>query len=232
MENKGTLLTYHYRAVELSDNPASQEGLIRRAVQLFREHGCQPHHVEMAIEARPPVSWDKGRAALHITRTTYGVDWPERVISPESLRIIFAGHDETDEDVIEAFEGLACTFRVSVEPLIRSSANYRLSDPEAVLALLRWIEVRLDQMPVVCQSPITFTASFSFTCLHSDMPSGSSDEERSEAGDAKTKRKRRRSSRSSVVSISKAAGVLHRTTSYRTALFQQAPDSASFVRQF
>mgnify|MGYP003346657712 CR=1 FL=1 len=85
-------------------------------------------------------------------------------------------------------------------PLTRSSANYRLSDSDAVLALLRWIEVRLDQMPAACQSPITFTTAFSFTCLHSEVTSSSSDEERSESGygDAKTKRKRRRSVRYSI----------------------------------
>ena len=44
---------------------------------------CVPAHC--ALEAKPPVRWDKGRAAIYILRTAFGVDWNERI------RIIFAG---------------------------------------------------------------------------------------------------------------------------------------------
>ncbi len=52
---------------------------------------CVPAHC--ALEAKPPVRWDKGRAAIYILRTAFGVDWNERI------RIIFAG----DVIVIEFF---------------------------------------------------------------------------------------------------------------------------------
>ena len=63
-EDKGATLTYHYRKVAESRRPY----LIRRALQLFRDNGFQPEHTPMAIEARPAVHWDKGRAALYILR--------------------------------------------------------------------------------------------------------------------------------------------------------------------
>ena len=53
-----------------------------------------------ALEAKPPVEWDKGRAAIYILRTAFGVDWSERI------RIVFAGDDVGDEDAIVALKGL------------------------------------------------------------------------------------------------------------------------------
>ena len=46
---------------------------------------CRPCKGHCAIEARPPIHWDKGRACIHVLRTTFGVDWSERV------RIIYVG---------------------------------------------------------------------------------------------------------------------------------------------
>lgn len=48
----------------------------------------------MAIEAKPPVQWNKGEAALHILRREFGDDWPDKV------KVIFAGDDTTDEDAM------------------------------------------------------------------------------------------------------------------------------------
>lgn len=42
----------------------------------------------MALEAKPAeAKWDRGRASIHILRTTYGVDWTDRV------RVIYCGDD-------------------------------------------------------------------------------------------------------------------------------------------
>lgn len=48
-----------------------------------------------AIEAKPPVEWNKGRASIYILRTAFGVDWSERI------RIIYVGDDSTDEDAMQ-----------------------------------------------------------------------------------------------------------------------------------
>ncbi len=31
-----------------------------------------------ALECKPEVTWDKGRASIYILRTAFGVDWSER----------------------------------------------------------------------------------------------------------------------------------------------------------
>lgn len=220
MENKGALLTYHYRAVS-STTPGRCETLVQRAVQLFHEHGFYPHHTQMAIEARPPVPWDKGRASLYIMRTTYGVDWPQRVGGPERVRILYAGDDDTDEEVMEALGGLACTFRVSKMPVYRSAANYRLTDPDAVQSLLHWLEERLHQRSVVLGHPVGFTSSFLVTCIHhSETVTSDEDQCDPNSESSPVKRRRRRSSRNSASVLTKvaAAGLLLRSTNFKAAL--------------
>lgn len=51
----------------------------------------------MAIEAKPPVQWNKGEAALHILRQEFGNDWADKV------KVIFAGDDTTDEDAMKVY---------------------------------------------------------------------------------------------------------------------------------
>lgn len=95
VENKGTLLTYHYRDVPEAYRPE----LVEQARSLIEESAlrCVPAHC--ALEARPAVPWDKGRAAIYILRTAFGVDWNGRI------RVIFAGDDVTDEDAISTLKG-------------------------------------------------------------------------------------------------------------------------------
>lgn len=60
----------------------------------------------MALEAKPEAKWDRGRASIHILRTTYGADWSSRV------RVIYCGDDESDEEAMQALSGIAVTFKV------------------------------------------------------------------------------------------------------------------------
>ncbi|KAG8235744.1 hypothetical protein J437_LFUL015612 [Ladona fulva] len=150
VENKGVLLTYHYR-----ETPhALREDIVRRAAAIFRRAGFEPHKAQLAIEAKPPVKWDQGRASIHILRTMYGVDWSERV------RIIYAGN----EDAMQTLQGIACTFRVDSSPAVRSAANFRLAGPDAVLTMLRWVEKQMNRRspratprasPMLGRSPVT-----------------------------------------------------------------------------
>lgn len=126
VENKGAMLTYHYREAPV----AKREHLERRAVEMFEEAGFEPHRGHMAIEGKPPITWDQGRASIYILRTTYGVDWSERV------RVVYAGN----EDAMLALQGIACTFRVDPSPMVQTAADFRLSGPDAVLTMLRWVE--------------------------------------------------------------------------------------------
>lgn len=90
VENKGALLTFHYREtpVEL------REEMVEKARKLIVEFGFIASGAHCALEAKPPVQWNKGRASIYILRTAFGVDWSERI------KIIYAGDDVTDEDAM------------------------------------------------------------------------------------------------------------------------------------
>ena len=58
----------------------------------------------MVTEAKPPVKWDKGNAAIYILKTAYGVHWAD------NIRVIFAGDDLTDEDAMKALKVAFTTY--------------------------------------------------------------------------------------------------------------------------
>lgn len=90
MENKGALLTFHYRETPVELRPA----MIEKARGLIIKYGFKATEAHCALEARPPVQWNKGRASIYILRTSFGVDWSERI------KIIYVGDDLTDEDAM------------------------------------------------------------------------------------------------------------------------------------
>lgn len=90
MENKGALLTFHYRETPVDARPK----MIEQAKKLIEDAGFAACHAHCALEAKPPVEWNKGRASIYILRTAFGLDWSERI------RIIYAGDDVTDEDAM------------------------------------------------------------------------------------------------------------------------------------
>lgn len=68
--------------------------MIEKARNLMIKYGFKPTEAHCALEARPPVQWNKGRASIYILRTSFGVDWSERI------KIIYVGDDLTDEDAM------------------------------------------------------------------------------------------------------------------------------------
>jgi len=156
VENKGALLTFHYREVPRN----LRDAFLTRATEIFLEHGFQPHKAPMALEAKPEVKWDRGRASIHILRTTYGVDWTDRV------RVIYCGDDASDEEAIQALSGIACTFKVSSTNSSRTGANYRLRSYQEVLLMLQWIEKKLSMRrspsPTSPTRPSRISLCFSF----------------------------------------------------------------------
>ena len=52
----------------------------------------------LVTEAKPPVKWDKGNAAIYILKTAFGIHWSD------NIRVIFAGDDLTDEDAMKALK--------------------------------------------------------------------------------------------------------------------------------
>jgi trehalose 6-phosphate synthase/phosphatase len=131
VEEKGASLTFHYRAVD----PARHAEVAARAHAIVRDAGFQARDALCAVEGRPPIGWDKGRAVIHLLRARHGPAWSE------SLRVIYVGDDETDEDAFRALLGLGTTFRVGRAERATLAAR-RLPDVEAVETLLRWLAQR------------------------------------------------------------------------------------------
>jgi len=130
-EPKGPTLTYHVRPVAEPE----RDGLLEEARAIITSHGYQARAAHAALEARPPIGWDKGRAVLHILRARYGPAWSE------SVRVIYVGDDQTDEDAFRFLSGLATTFRVG-SPDSATAATRRLPSVEAVRRLLGWLARR------------------------------------------------------------------------------------------
>jgi trehalose 6-phosphate synthase/phosphatase len=131
VEDKGASLTVHFRN-------ATHEDAARAAAEarrVAREWGLPTRDALSAVEIRPPVDWDKGDAVLHVLRSLHGLAWPE------SVEVIYAGDDETDEDAFRALRGLGVTFRVgrADRPTL---ASHRLPNVLAVEALLGWVAGR------------------------------------------------------------------------------------------
>jgi len=135
VENKGALLTFHYRETPVH----LRKKLADQARKLITDAGFKPGDAHCAIEAKPPVQWNKGRASIYILRTAFGVDWSERI------RIIYVGDDATDEDAMQALKGMAATFRVTSSQIIKTSAERRLPSTDSVLTMLRWVERHLSR---------------------------------------------------------------------------------------
>ncbi|XP_067623488.1 uncharacterized protein Tps1 isoform X2 [Eurosta solidaginis] len=130
VENKGALLTFHYRETPNELRPA----MIEKARGLIIKYGFKATEANCALEARPPVQWNKGRASIYILRTSFGFDWSERI------KIIYVGDDMTDEDAMEALKGMARTFRVTSSDIVRTAADHRLPSTDSVYTLLKWVE--------------------------------------------------------------------------------------------
>jgi len=153
VENKGVMLTYHYREAPV----AKREQLERRAIELIKNAGFEPHQGLLAIECKPPITWDQGRASIYILRTTYGVDWSERVC------VIYAG----SEDAMLTLKGIACTFRVDPSPIVQTAADFRLSGPDAVLTMLKWVEREMHKRVPTLNRTVSNSRKQNATLAHS-----------------------------------------------------------------
>jgi len=131
VENKGYTLTYHYRLA-----PAEKHvQLCKEVSSIIKNNGFLVRNAHYALEARPPIKWDKGTAVLHILNEKYGKQWFTDNCA------IYIGDDETDEDAFKVLSGIGMTFRVG-NPVCHTHANRRLSNINAVHDLLYWISNR------------------------------------------------------------------------------------------
>ena len=131
VEKKGASLTLHYRQ---ADHGVHAQ-IVEVADEMIRDAGFQAREALSAVEARPPIGWDKGHAVLHVLRSCYGPAWSER------LRVIYIGDDETDEDAFRALRGLGSTFRVGGADRPTQARRW-LSDVASVQRMLEWLGER------------------------------------------------------------------------------------------
>ena len=130
VEMKGPTLAFHYRAVA----PRHRDEAVAAARTLLRRRRLRVVQGKQVLEGRPAVDWDKGHAVLWLLGHRYGPDWPTRV------RALFMGDDTTDADVFRSLRGIGRSICVGeFVPQPSAAADYRLPDPEAVIALVRWL---------------------------------------------------------------------------------------------
>jgi len=143
VEDKGAVFTFHYRNVPLE----KQGPLISQVEALIEAVGFRAGRAHAAIESKPPLTWDKGKACNLIMEKIFGSEWHSSV-SP-----VYVGDDVTDEDAMLALKGLGFSFKViggdsslssQVVAAHQTHADVKLPDVEAVTRLLTWLEMSLD----------------------------------------------------------------------------------------
>nr|QEA69011.1 trehalose-6-phosphate phosphatase C1 [Bactrocera minax] len=135
VEDKKVSLTFHYRDVP-TDTAEQYKGAAKAIIE---SHGFRANQAHMAIEAKPPVNWNKGEAALLILKNQFGDDWAKKI------KVIFAGDDNTDEDAMRLLRDSGTSFRVSTDPNIQTYADFRLARQRVVEDLLTWISNTYNQ---------------------------------------------------------------------------------------
>jgi len=129
VEDKRVSLTYHYR-----DTPRHlYEEQRDLAAKIIEKYGFRANQAHEAIEAKPPINWNKGEAAAFILSKQFGQNWSKNV------RVIFAGDDTTDEDAMRVLQGVGKSFRIADNPNIQTFADYRLPQQALVTDLLKWV---------------------------------------------------------------------------------------------
>uniref|UniRef100_A0A336L967 Trehalose 6-phosphate phosphatase n=1 Tax=Culicoides sonorensis TaxID=179676 RepID=A0A336L967_CULSO len=135
VEDKKYSLTFHFRAV-----PAEyHKELINKSTEIIRKMGFRPSPAHMAVEAKPPMQWNKGYAAEYILKHKFGENWQEKAI------VLFMGDDTTDEDVMRVLQGRSLTFRVTANPDLESCATHKIPDTKTVTNILQQIQKRLSR---------------------------------------------------------------------------------------
>ncbi|XP_067623474.1 uncharacterized protein [Eurosta solidaginis] len=127
VEDKIVSATFHYRTSDLKEQQR------QTAIQIIESHGFKANPAHEAVEAKPPVNWNKGEAAMLILKNKFGENWANEI------KAIFAGDDNTDEDAMRLLQGYGKSFRISTDPEIQTYADFRLPRQDVVEDLLKWI---------------------------------------------------------------------------------------------
>lgn len=129
VENKKVSLTFHTRQVDPKLSPQIEA----KAAEIIESYGYRANKAHAAVEGKPPIRWNKGLAAELILKSSFDSNWEQR-------KVIFAGDDTTDEDVMVAIKGFGRSFRVSKDANVQTNADFRIPSVKSVYYMLKWIE--------------------------------------------------------------------------------------------
>ncbi|XP_058453158.1 uncharacterized protein LOC131431452 [Malaya genurostris] len=132
VENKKVTITFHYRQVD----PALVPDMQAKAKRIIESYGYKANIAHACIEGKPPIMWNKGFAAEYILKANFDENWRNR-------KVIFAGDDTTDEDVMKTIKGTGRSFRVSKNPNIETHADFVIPSVQSVYHLLKWLEKKV-----------------------------------------------------------------------------------------
>lgn len=130
VEDKGKTLTVHYRQVA-----QEKETLVKRLSHQTWQNYQRQNRIRISpgkkvLEVRPPLDWDKGKAALWISRKQ------EILRGQGNVLPIYIGDDAGDEEAFKAFREKGMTVLVSEEN-VPTAAEYRFKNTSEVTQFLK-----------------------------------------------------------------------------------------------
>jgi trehalose-phosphatase len=132
VEDKRWTLSVHHRL----SHPRIVPGLTGEIATVARELGLKLTHGKEVIELRPPVSIDKGTAAVEIAHALGALD--------DGASLLSAGDDRTDEDMFRALRDrhpASVTVRVGSRTgaPVETAAEFCVEDPDGIRELLDFV---------------------------------------------------------------------------------------------
>ena len=131
VENKRWTASVHYRVAAPSIVPE----LTVRVAEIAEAQGLKVTHAKKTLEVRPPITINKGTAAIELARSLDALG--------EGASLLVAGDDRTDEDMFRAVrpsQPAAVTVWVAHEiPEFETAAEFTVSSTDALRQLLESI---------------------------------------------------------------------------------------------
>jgi alpha,alpha-trehalase len=125
LENKKVGLAIHYRMVKSSEVPKLKRSVGKIFKPFLEKREIKISYGKKILEARPPVFWDKGKAASMLVES----------FKQERLLSFYLGDDRTDEDAFSALDGKGITVFVGKKG--KSKAKFFLKDVGEVGVFLK-----------------------------------------------------------------------------------------------
>ena len=118
VEDKGVTFSVHYRLVAEDKQVTVKRIFDHICMPYRRQHMIKAHAGKKVLEIRPPVEWDKGKAALWLLRKQEVLEGRGNVLP------VYIGDDSTDEDAFEALKNKGLPYFVGTPRF--SAAQYCL----------------------------------------------------------------------------------------------------------